>query len=205
MKKIIVLGVFFISFSMQILSSQEDSFIALALTGISYLVFKVGVERLHEYAGQKNTDVKIKKNSYHASNRSSFSSVSSRFSIEPLDVPVCLESQRLTPVNDKFRSLRGLIDAKRDTVYIPDTNTPSSVIDVDQFERPYLGDKITNQVPCWFIKKPVVSYVQPVLPVQQQLSSLVVRPLSPDEYVQVVAISPLSEGDREYEIVETGK
>lgn len=197
MKKIIVLAMLYLSYSIQVLSSQDDSVVILALTGISCLALKAAAKRWNECAIQKITFPETKNFDCLVSNRSSFSSVLSTLSIASPDESSSLESLRSTPVSDKFTSLRGLIYAKRDTVYIPHRNTPISVVNKDQCEHSCLGDEITTQVPSWFVKQPVISF----LPVEQECFAHVVL----DEYVNVAAISPVSDRDLEYEIVESLK
>jgi hypothetical protein len=209
MKKIIVLGMFLIFWVFQVLPSDENPWATLIFAGITFAGLKVGAEKLNEYSRKRLLTDFIQKSSAGCisyDKDSSESSVASDVSSE------CQSVSDINPYNfdhEKPRSLRGLKDAKREALYIPDSNSPSSIMDIDEINKNSLVDAISTTVP-FACKSAIKLKCHPVVPVQVEKVSPITRPLSPDDYCQVTSSPkfPLYKGnliDQDYEIINRDK
>ena len=170
MKKIIVLGMFFVSYSLQILSAQENPAFALLLFGITFAGLKVGTDRLQQISDTRSSFVVSKSASPLQSDSPSFS------------LP---DSHKSTPVGNRQTTLRGLRHAKRDKIYVADTNSPSSIVDLDCIDSSSIQNLMKTHIPFPVSKKSSEQLFKPVTTVQFNAPVSPLRTLSPDDYHQV--------------------
>ncbi len=159
MKKIIVLGMFFVSYVSSLFSAEENPAFALIVTGIAFISLKIGTDRLQKYSDTQFDFISSSKSSY-AVQPSVIHKTKYQETMDD-DTSLGLPTDE-SILSDSFsKKLKGLRDAKRDKIHIPHTHTPSSIVDVDEVHQTPVSNIIETKIP--FLKKTKTMCVQQAL------------------------------------------
>lgn len=205
MKKIIVLGLLFLSHALPIVSAEENPIFALMITGITLLSFKVATDKLKQSSHPKSTFIAYESANVIDSQELDPCDNINTCSINPIkyqkrlvgtipqDLPlVAIASLQCNDRYSSKKAVRGLQDAKRDELHVPYTDCISSVFDVDAISTNSIQKLVKNYIPFPIFKKnPEQAFITKTM-LQSATTSLDLRSVSPDDYHNIDrhALSP---------------